>query len=369
MLAIQHWLRMWVQAFLCSSGTVGGFMTIFGLGVLPFQVDEVWLDPHASVAECLLDDNGKIAVSLIHAQSSRGYSGRRNFLAMHDLKSGRRAVRLPWPELQPSSIAASPTSKLIAVACRDKSIVVVDLDNPSHPPRPIGRHKAAPACRLALSGDGRWLASLDSRCLYVWDMHSGKLHWRCECGATSLAMPSDLGRLWCGCIDGSLLEFDLDSGHVVRTLASHDGAVTEIAVCRAGLRLASLGSDQRLVVTDLMIGAELWECRQLVAMPMLAFSPDGETIVSAQTSGSGWILTLRDARLGRPHARLDAVDGFCRGAGFTADGRLFTWGSDGTIRDWGQQPASDVQSTHTWLAAQPRIPRTIVPVVAERDRW
>jgi WD40 repeat protein len=343
-------------------------MTIFGLGVLPYQVDEIWLDPHASIAECLLDDDGQTAVSLIRAQSSRGYGGRRNFLAVHDLQSGRHAVKLPWQDLQPSSIAALPASKLLAVACRDKSIVVVDLDNPARPPRTIGRHAAAPARRLAFSADGRWLASVDLRCLYVWDMHSGALKWRCDCGATCIAMPPDRKRLWCGCADGALLEFDLASGRVANKLTAHQGSVMEVAICRAGVRLASLGSDHRLVVADLTSGAALWECRQLVALPMLAFSPDGESLVSAESLGSGWILTVRDARTGRPRARLDELDCFYRGAEFSADGRLFTWGTDGTIRDWGRQPAADEQRPRTWLAAQPRIPRTIVPLVAERDR-
>ncbi len=151
--------------------------------------------------------------------------------------------------------------------------------------------------RVALSRDGRRMAfsDFDGR-IRVWDWRSGERsaelrgHTRTppwQAAVQDLAFTPDGGQLLSAGSDRILRLWDLSSGREQRQLAGHSDVVTAVAFSPDGATLATGGCDQTVRLWDVAS----WEIRAVLRGHLdevhdVTFSPDGRTVVSAGKDGA-----------------------------------------------------------------------------------
>jgi WD40 repeat protein len=106
-----------------------------------------------------------------------------------------------------------------------------------------------------------------------------------------------------------------------------------LTVSDDGSRVASIGFDHRLTVTDWQTAETVWS-RRHYANGEVCFSPAGDTLVSSGYTDRHWAIMTWDAATGEPRATLNGHARVILGLAFTSDRTLYSWGADGSIRAW-----------------------------------
>ena len=195
--------------------------------------------------------------------------------------------------------------------------------------------------RLAISPDGQLLAIGTDTGTYLWDAVQGTL----RAALQLFHQPSQVATVaWCG--DGSILASGDVTGRIgiwsfqgeafaqyLMTIDAHDGIVTEIAFSPDGETLVSASWDGTVKLWRVATGTLI---ETLVAhqnlVQRVAWSPDGRVIAYSVSEESSW---LWDVEEHRHRAILRGHTDFVRGLAFTPDSRQLVSGSaDGTMRVW-----------------------------------
>jgi WD40 repeat protein len=140
-----------------------------------------------------------------------------------------------------------------------------------------------------------------------------------------------------GCEHGSIPYWNKDvslgiraGANALQALSGHKGPVTALA-WRAG-RLASAGTDGKVIVWNLADGKPAQTLTANAAIRALAISPDAKLLASA---GDDNAVQLWDAATGKPTTKLEAHTDWVLALVFSGDGKLLASGGyDGTVRLW-----------------------------------
>ena len=186
---------------------------------------------------------------------------------------------------------------------------------------------------LAISGDGRWIASgfstvrvSDARDLTQRELAENEVGW------LRFAWSADASRLATGGEDRTVRIWDRDTGALLRSMGGHAGEITALAFDPAGHTLATAGSNV----------VKLWDVESGAPGPTL--SGHERLIRSLQFAGSGGpLLSVAEdgtARLWRPDpletvSILRGHSSYVYAVAFTPDGsRILSGAWDRSFRAW-----------------------------------
>ena len=247
------------------------------------------------------------------------------------LKTGPAAVR---------GVAFDPSGEYVAAACFDGNVHVYEIESKqsrntikAHPDQawdvawtpdgeslitcgkedlwvrlwepltgkplaPLGPHESGRAVRqLAITGNGRWLASTCSRTYRLWDLKTGKavISHTEPSRVTSVAFSPDDQFLSYATLTGHVYQRPCDSSRTPPTLGGrHDDAVESLAVSRDGRFRASVDRGGVLAVSRILEEPTKSTKRETPSQRVfghegraltVAFSPDSKRVVTAGQDG------------------------------------------------------------------------------------
>jgi len=216
-------------------------------------------------------------------------AGKDKTIKLWNTRTGQLAsVRLPDEHKdEVRRVAFSPDGKLLASAGKDKTLRLWDVSN-GWLSRPLVGHTDE-VLALAFAPDGSTLASTgyDGR-LLLWDVHGGAKPEELRKYARamySVAFSPDGKYLICAGEDGSIKRWSRQSQsgkwEEVEPLERHTNWVLSLAVSPDSKRLVSVGKDDdKILLWDLQSGASKSLNERVTGTRVIAFSLDGQTLVS-----------------------------------------------------------------------------------------
>jgi WD40 repeat protein len=201
---------------------------------------------------------------------------------------GRPAQRLTLPSAV-NAMAFTPDGKRLVFGDFGGGVRALTLDQGSAvgDAQPLGGH-ALSVLGVAVSGDGRWMASGSrDRLIHLLD-GAGKLV-RTLAGHTStvraLAFSPDSRLLASAGVDGTVRLWDVSTGGAVATLLGHVGAVFGVSFSPSGKSLASSGQDSTVRLWDIASRKEIGQLEGEWAAPQRAqFSLDLSRIITERSA-------------------------------------------------------------------------------------
>ncbi len=230
----------------------------------------------------------------------------------------------------PSSSSSPSSSISDAESVHDFPPVPDDAANPQFVPQ-VGHGSSVRG--LAISPDGRWLATSGHDTIKVWDAKERHLVRTIKTAGTyarDLAFSPD-GRMIASSGGKTVDLWDLATGQRIRTFKGHRESVLSIAFSPDGKLLASGSIDESAKIWHVATGGELTSFdNQSRFVYSVAFSPDGRQFAA----GSGE-LKIWDASNGVPLRELKGHDYGVESFAYSPDGSLIATGdAKGPVRIW-----------------------------------
>ena len=326
---------------------------VLSLGLL-FEKESLWERDYVSIRHAVVSRLGNRAVSIFWCQPARGRIQSPQ-LGMQDLSRIGSPVVVPWPSLQPTCLHSPPASDLLIVGAADGALYTTNLSHLSAPAR-MGQQTDGEVLCLECTTDERFLVSAGHANLYGWDLESRALLWRREAlEANCIALDPRSRRLICGLRDGQIVELDSASGRTLRLLARMAYPVRQVAISPDGRSVVGIGAEGRILALEASSG----ECRwQDAGSPyhaggfrVASFSPCGKMLVTVAKEDIRK-LAIWSASTGQWLGYLQGHSRAVAGASFASDGKLYSWGTDGTIRAWNVQQQSSLSVSSLLVPAQ-----------------
>jgi WD40 repeat protein len=192
--------------------------------------------------------------------------------------------------------------------------------------------------RVAISSDGRWLASCNwDRKVRVMEFPAGNQAREFESPSKPRCVAISPGSkvVASGGSDSTVTLWDRESGKELQRLSGQTGNVLSVAFSPDGHHLASAGGDGSTRIWNVLTGESLYTLSGHVGAVMSAvFSPDGKFVVSG---GADNTVRFWDATTGQNLETLGVHSGVWQVA-FSSDGKYLAAGyADGTINIWRKQ--------------------------------
>jgi WD40 repeat protein/tRNA A-37 threonylcarbamoyl transferase component Bud32 len=198
-------------------------------------------------------------------------------------------------------------------------------------------HGSGPIRGIAVRPGGRQVATASwDRTVRVWDIETGRLITTLASHTepvNAVAYSPDGRWLASAGNDQSVRVWDADSGTAMRVLHRHSSGVVGVAVSPDGKTLASAGNDGTVRLWD----TGTWQERAVLqkhtsGVRCVAFSPDGKLLASA---GHDWTVRLWRTVSGEEVATLRGHMDQVHSLSFSPDGKLLaSAGYDGAVKLW-----------------------------------
>ena len=183
---------------------------------------------------------------------------------------------------------------------------------------------------LAISPDNRWLVSAsDDRTVRLWDLNNERFIQTLgsfRSAVTAVAFCPSGKRIAVGTWDGDLQIIAMN-GHVQRKLSGHDEGITEVCFESTGSYLATGSFDDTLKIWDANNGEELMTFHQgnEYDVTTAAFHPKGKQVVTGDGENG---IKIWDAETGAEIQALPGHDGTVTSVAYSPDGQRIiytTW--------------------------------------------
>ncbi|MFO0964591.1 MAG: sigma-70 family RNA polymerase sigma factor [Gemmataceae bacterium] len=240
---------------------------------------------------------------------------------------GREIFTLTGHKLNVSSLAFSPSGKLLATASADGTVKIWDVLNGKEL-RTLRAHNKV--WRVAFSPtDDRVASGGDDGTVKIWDVATGKElltftgHQRFGSSVHALAFSPDGKRVASGNAAAAVLSviiWDSATGRQDLALGGFGGMITGLAFSPDGKRLVSASGDRKLKLWDTARGIELAVVHQKDNLfNSVAFSGDGALLV---TGNDNHTVTVWDAPTLKERITIKAHSREVTTAVFSRDGKL-----------------------------------------------
>lgn len=188
---------------------------------------------------------------------------------------------------------------------------------------------------LGWSEDDRLLIGSQDEAINVWDPRTGSMQYRLssrpglfrsnsQAGITATLPRKKIVKLW-----------DSETGRLVRELKGHSQIVEDFIFSPDGSLAASASVDGEVKIWNPSLGRSIGETTDSIYQG--AYSPAGDTIVTAQKSG---MVSVFDAASGRKRFEFKAHLNSAHSVAFSPDGSWFvTGGTDHMARIWDSKTA------------------------------
>jgi WD40 repeat protein/DNA-binding SARP family transcriptional activator/tRNA A-37 threonylcarbamoyl transferase component Bud32 len=247
---------------------------------------------------------------------------------------------LPSTTYPANGLAFSPDGTRLAVATSEGTTRIWDLVKQRSPERLLLATHGRGRWDLALSPDGRRLATVGPGGIGIWDLETGRTRVTSPAGnqppsnpdSVHLAFSPDGARLAAGGFSGdSVLVLDATTGRQIRAFPGQPAA--DLAFSPDGARLATVGLDGAVRLWDSETGAQLGTVAQPGAsVHGVVFSPDGRRLATSVFLG---IVQLWGGDADAQPVTMPQSDSDIRGVAFSPDGRrLVGIQGDGTVMVW-----------------------------------
>lgn len=337
-----------VSALSLSVGAVSFFVVSVGLVLLPADVEKLTQPLYLSITHSHVLP-AQQAVSLVWYMPRGDRQGWRHQLIRHDLINDRPTPQMLWPELLPSAIGPGTTSEILFAGCWDGSLWRLDLSQATAPQK-VGTHAEPGPQQIICSADGRWLATLAAHYLQVLDLATGQPAWKHgDSQSNCVALHPDSRRMLVSHSDGRLVELELQSGRELRTVAQLEGPAVNVSISPNARLIAVITAGGGSHLLHWETGLSAWpadwrDAPHFTRSAIAQFSPCGERLI---TSGRDTMtLAVWNLRTMQLEGELRGHDKAINGVAFLGDGRLCSFGADGTFRIWNleKRTAERVQS-------------------------
>jgi len=327
-----------VSALLSSLAAVSLFTVLVGFVLLPADMKAIRQPLYASIIHCHLSPDSQQAVSLIWYMPFSTAAGWQHQFVRHGLAGERPELKMPWPQLRPSSAAPGKSPDELFVGCWDGRLWKVDLSQSGAAPQQLGKHPELGPHLLECSRDGRWLASLGPKFLQVLDLASGKVAWSLERGGPRcFAIHPDSGRMLVNLTDARVVELELATGTALRTIAAPCESATHANFSPDGRLAVLVSAVGGLHLLNWETGLSAWpadwrDCPHEFRSCVAQFSPSGERLITGGSDTS--TLAVWNLRTMRLEGELRGHAKSINGVTFLDEQRVCSFGADGTIRIW-----------------------------------
>ncbi len=196
---------------------------------------------------------------------------------------------------------------------------------------------------VAVSPDGRYMASGGQSGAFLWDFESGSVRHRLDVpGGRVLALcfSPDNRVLLSGGFDRTIRAWEVESGTEIGSFAGHQGQIMDLTFAPDGQSFVSTG-DNSARVWSLATG----ELLKLVTVPgsflaRAVFTPDGHRLVTSDGSPTNNV-RVWDLASGQT---LRSFGANVRPMGFVAGGHLVTGGSDFILHVWNLETGEEIRA-------------------------
>jgi WD40 repeat protein len=301
-----------------DSGIVGVYDLAHGGERRVLQLDE-----HSGVTALAISADGRHLAT----------AGIENKIVNWDTSTGAIANVLPGHQAPITTLAFSADTTLLASASRDGELKAWNV-------RPTRLEVGVQTLSVAID-EGRIAVGGDDGAVHLYDAYTGTRLGRLAGHAfpvLSVAVTRDGRRLASAAVDGIRL-WDVESSRQLRAMSPPGGAVESVAFDPSGRYLASAGDDEKIRIWDTETGTMLRDMsarqdngpQDLSGLLTVAYSPDGR-----QVAAGGFDQTARtwDAATGRQLHNF-RVDSVVMSVAFNPGGDLLAVGArDNSVRLW-----------------------------------